>query len=307
MRRSTARTIPPRRRCARITWRRRSGRGNWLWQSGDARVGVRRRDAACLAETEIPEYRGDSGHINGRYDMSLWIRGVWLVLGLALAAIGSAAPAGCAGTGAGTGAAAGDPAASEAAKGFVRLDNGKNLDGWVGVVDGYMVNKEGNIQCRPGRGGNLMTRGEYGDFELRFEFRLPPGGNNGIGVRAPVEGDAAYLGMEIQVLDDAAPQYANLHPYQYHGSIYGVVPARRGYLRPTGEWNSERILANGPHIEVWLNGTKITDADLSKISTTPDGRQHPGLHNAKGHVGFLGHNHPVEFRNVRIREIASGL
>jgi len=214
--------------------------------------------------------------------------------------VGAAGFAGCAGPGAGT------QPSNEAAQGFVRLDNGKDLQGWRGAVDGYMVNKDGNIQCKPGSGGNLMTRGEYSDFELRFEFKLPPAGNNGIGVRAPVNGDAAYLGMEIQVLDDSAAAYANLHPYQFHGSIYGVVPAQRGSLRPVGEWNNERILAVGPRIQVWVNGMQILDADLSKISKTPDGREHPGLHNAKGHVGFLGHHDPVEFRNVRIREITNG-
>ncbi len=126
-----------------------------------------------------------------------------------------------------------------------------------------------------------------------------------MGIRAPLEGNPSYNGMEIQILDDGDPAYKDIEPYQAHGSIYGVVPAKRGFLKPAGQWNEEEILADGPHIKVTLNGAVITEADLSKIDKTPDHRDHPGLHNAKGHIVWLGHEKdPVAFRNVRIKESA---
>jgi hypothetical protein len=188
----------------------------------------------------------------------------------------------------------------EAKDGFVSLFDGKTLDAWQGAVAGYVI-EDGAMVCKPG--GNVYTKKEYANFVLRFEFKLPPAGNNGVGVRAPTQGDAAYAGMEIQILDSEHPKYKDLHDYQYHGSIYGVVPAKRGFLKPTGEWNSEEIVADGSHIKVTLNGTVITDADISKIDKTADGKEHPGLHNAKGYIGWLGHGDPVAFRHVRIKEL----
>ncbi len=194
---------------------------------------------------------------------------------------------------------------SEKEDGFVPLFNGADLSGWTGDTKGYAA-ENGKIVIDPERGsGNLYTEKEYADFVLRFEFKLTPAANNGIGIRAPLEGDAAYVGMEIQILEDGSPVYWNLHPYQYHGSIYGVVPARRGILRPIGEWNTEEITAAGRRITVRVNGTTIVDADIDKASAggTIDGRDHPGLKRQTGHIGFLGHGSIVEFRNIRIREI----
>ncbi len=190
----------------------------------------------------------------------------------------------------------------EKEEGFVSLFDGKTLDGWQGDTKGYVV-ENGVLVCKPG--GNLYTKKEYADFIFRFEFKLPPGGNNGVGIRTPIGKNAAYHGMEIQILDDTAPQYKNLQPYQFHGSIYGVVPAKRGHLKPTGEWNCEEIYAKGSHIRVTLNGVVIVDADLSKIdpNNTMDHQPHPGLHNPKGYIGFLGHGDRVEFRNIRIKEL----
>lgn len=186
--------------------------------------------------------------------------------------------------------------------GWKSLFNGNDLTGWIGATDNYEVH-EGAIGCRPGKGGNLYTKDEYGDFVFRFEFQLPPGGNNGIGIRAPRQGDAAYAGMEIQVLDNTAKKFATLKPWQYHGSIYGLVSAHRGYLRPVGEWNHEEIRAVGSRITVTLNGTVIVDADVAKIEKPVSGREHPGRFRAKGHIGFCGHNDAVRFRNVVIREL----
>ena len=142
--------------------------------------------------------------------------------------------------------------AAESEPGFVNLFDGKSLSGWklVGKQgDGYGV-KDGVIYCAKGGGGKLLTEKEYANFIFRFEFKLEPGSNNGLGIRAPYEGDAAYTGMELQILDDSAAQYAKLRPAQYHGSIYDVVPAKRGALKKPGEWNEETVLAVGRHIKV---------------------------------------------------------
>ena len=167
----------------------------------------------------------------------------------------------------------------EKKEGFNVLFDGTNMHEWTGNTTEYIL-EDGNIVVRPEHGehGNLFTKNEYGDFVYRFEFQLTPGANNGIGIRAPLEGDAAYVGMEIQVLDNDAPIYKDLHVYQYHGSVYGVIPAKRGYLKPVGEWNSEEITAKGNKIKVVLNGTVILDGDIAEASKngTMDGKDHPG-------------------------------
>ena len=186
---------------------------------------------------------------------------------------------------------------------FVALFDGTTLKGWVGDTTGYTV-ESGAIICQP-KGTTLLTEGVYGDFELRLEFQLSPGANNGIGIRAPRDKDAAYEGMELQVLDNSAEQYKSLKPWQYHGSIYGVVPAKREFLKPVGEWNTQTIIAKGGHIQVILNGTVIVDADITEAAKTGtvDGKDHPGLRRQSGHIGFLGHGDRVAYRNIRIKEL----
>ncbi|MGI9137708.1 MAG: 3-keto-disaccharide hydrolase [Sediminibacterium sp.] len=196
----------------------------------------------------------------------------------------------------------------EKQEGFVQLFDGTNMDNWIGNFSGYL-SKDGAIEVNPNSkgGGNLYTKEEYSDFVYRFEFQLTPGANNGIGIHAPLEGDAAYVGMEIQVLDSEHPMYANLKPYQYHGSVYGIVPAKRGFLKPTGEWNQEEIMIQGSKIKVTLNGTVITEADLKEATKngTMDHNEHPGLKNTTGHIGFLGHGDVVRFKNIRIKKLAN--
>ncbi len=190
--------------------------------------------------------------------------------------------------------------------GFKALFNGVDLSGWTGNKTDYKV-INGEIVVKPENGGhgNLFTEKEYADFNYRFEFKLTPGANNGIGIRAPLEGDAAYEGMELQVLDNTAAVYANLEPYQYHGSVYGVISAKRGFLKPVGEWNSEEVIVKGKRVKVILNGEVIVDGDIAEASEmgTLDGKEHPGLKRTKGHIGFLGHGSVVYFRNIRIKEL----
>ena len=195
----------------------------------------------------------------------------------------------------------------EKAEGFVALLNGRNLDNWTGNKESYVA-EDGMIVIRPdkGSGGNLYTEKEYSDFIFRFEFQLTPGANNGLGIRAPLTGDAAYVGMELQILDNTAPVYANLQPYQYHGSVYGVIPAKKGFLNPVGEWNYEEVIVQGTQIKVILNGTTIVDGDIAgpRDNGTMDHNEHPGLKNKSGHIGFLGHGSVVNFRNIRIKDLS---
>ena len=193
--------------------------------------------------------------------------------------------------------------AEAAEEGFHSLFDGKTLDGWQGSVNGYVV-EEGAIACKPKGGGNLYTKGEYGDFQLKFEFKLTPGANNGIGIRTPMKANAAYAGMEIQVLDNTAEKYSKLQPWQYHGSIYGVAAAKRGFLKPVGEWNQQEIICRGNQVTVILNGETIVDADIERASSpkTLDGKGHPGLKREKGFIAFCGHGSRVDFRNLRLKE-----
>jgi hypothetical protein len=194
--------------------------------------------------------------------------------------------------------------------GFVALFDGKTLAGWQGSKDGYAV-QDGAIVSQPKGSGNLETAKEYSDFHLKFEFKLTPGANNGIGIRVPTQGDgkkidAAYAGMEIQVLDDTSDKYAGkIKEYQHHGSVYGVVAAKQGFLKPVGQWNQEEIIAKGSHITVILNGETIVAADVAKASEngTIDGKEHPGLKRDSGHICFCGHGAEVWFRNLRIKEL----
>ncbi len=191
--------------------------------------------------------------------------------------------------------------------GFEPLFDGSSLFNWTGnTTDYYPVNGELVVDPKRGGKGNLYTKKEYGDFHMKFDFQLTPGANNGLGIRTPLEGDAAYVGMELQILDNTSPIYAKLQPYQYHGSVYGILAAKQGFLKPVGEWNEQEVIAEGNHIKVLLNGEVITDGDLVQAikDGTPDHREHPGLLNKTGHIGFLGHGSPLKFRNIRIKEIS---
>ncbi|MFT3705070.1 MAG: DUF1080 domain-containing protein [Agriterribacter sp.] len=196
---------------------------------------------------------------------------------------------------------------AEKKEGYKILFDGTNLHEWQGNKTAYTI-EDGNIAVYPKKGGsgNLYTNDEYSDFVYRFEFKLTPGANNGIGIRAPLTGDAAYVGMEIQVLDNEADMYKDLKPYQYHGSVYGIIPAKRGFLKPVGEWNEEEIEAKGNKIKVTLNGTVILDGDIAEATKdgTPDHNNHPGLMNKTGHIGFLGHGDILYFRNIRVKDLS---
>jgi hypothetical protein len=192
--------------------------------------------------------------------------------------------------------------AKHGAGGFRSIFNGRNLADWAGPVEQYEV-KGGVLRCKPRRGGTIYYNQEYTDFMARVEFKLPPGGNNGLAIRYPGHGDTAYVGMcELQILDDAAPQYArSLDPRQAHGSAYGMVAAQRGFLRPVGDWNFEEVTVKGSTIKVELNGTVILDTDLGKVKEFMGNSPHLGKDRTSGYFGFAGHHDPVEIRNVAIK------
>lgn len=194
----------------------------------------------------------------------------------------------------------------EESAGFKLLFNGKNLDNWIGnkvdyvAEDGLLV-----VSPREGAHGNLFTEKEYSDFIFRFEFQLTPGANNGLGIHAPLTGDAAYAGKELQILDNTADIYKDLQDYQYHGSVYGIIAAKRGFLKPIGEWNYQEVYVKGDDIKITLNGTVILEGNMKEASKngTADHKDHPGLLRNKGYIGFLGHGSELKFRNIRILEL----
>ena len=194
--------------------------------------------------------------------------------------------------------------ASKGGNDFKSAFNGKNFEGWAGPTNNYSVD-HGSIQCMKGKGGTIYVNDELSDFSARMEFKLPPGGNNGLAIRYPGSGDTAYVGMcELQVLDDSAKKYAKLHPAQYHGSAYGMAPAARGYQRPVGEWNFQEVTVDGSRIKVELNGTLILDADLANVEKPMyDLGKFKGRLRKSGYFGFAGHGDAVSFRNISIRNI----
>jgi hypothetical protein len=189
-------------------------------------------------------------------------------------------------------------------EGYQPLFNGKDLTGWKVMKGGKMEAwgaADGNLFTSGSGGAWLLTEKEYGDFELILEFKLPENGNSGVGLRSPAEGDPAYVGMEIQVLDDNGPAYKSLKPTQYTGSIYDVVGAKRGSIKPAGEWNSMKIVCKGKMVSVELNGTKIVDANLEDHKDRLD--KHPGLARDKGFIGLQNHSTKVEYRRIYIKPL----
>ena len=181
---------------------------------------------------------------------------------------------------------------------FTSIFNGKDLSGWAGALKGHEV-VDGTLRCRRKDFGNIQTEEQYSDFIVRMEFKLSPGGNNGLLIRTPDTKPAHTRDtLEIQILDDGHIMHKQLAPSQYHGSAYGINPAHRGFLRPVGQWNRQELIVIGDHIQVILNGYTILDTHLKE--SAPD---HPAATTKRGHFGLSGYSDPVAFRKIRIREI----
>jgi hypothetical protein len=188
-------------------------------------------------------------------------------------------------------------------EGFVSLFDGKSLTGWTtvgGKADNWAV-EDGLLVTRGDGGGWLSTDGIYGNFTLRLEYKLQEGGNSGVFIRSPRSGDPAYTGMEIQVLDNEADRYKSLQPYQYCGSVYGVIPADRGHTKPAGEWNSMEITANKLQMTIKINGHTVVDDNLRKHADAVE--KHPGMKRMDGYIGLQSHSEPVLFRNIQIKTL----
>jgi hypothetical protein len=177
----------------------------------------------------------------------------------------------------------------------VSLFNGKDLTGWKNAK--YIV-EDGVLICK---GGNLVTEKQYTNYVFEMDFLLPPGGNNGLGIHYPGKGGPSSSGMELQILDNKHPKYAKLVDSQYHGSLYKLKAAKRGHLKPAGEWNHQKVTVNGPSVIVELNGVVILDANLDEINKQKP--KHKGAKRRSGHICFCGHGAPVKFKNITIKEL----
>jgi hypothetical protein len=192
-------------------------------------------------------------------------------------------------------------AADEVPAGYVALFNGKDLTGWkahAGKVEGWGVDN-GVLYTTGTGGGWLMTEAEFADFEFRVDYKLPKMGNSGAAIRSPMQGDPAYTGMEIQMLDD--PNWKGLRPTQYNGSIYDVIAASKSTVKAAGEWNTMKIVAKGRKITIDVNGTEIVNTDLDEHKDKE--KKHPGLTRDKGHLGLQSHGTRVEYKNILVKKL----
>ena len=193
-----------------------------------------------------------------------------------------------------------------ASGGFEPIFDGHSLDGWTligGHGDGYLA-QDGKIVLPRGGGGNLFYEEELTDFVFRFEFLLEDGSNNGLCIRCPLtEKDTAYAGNELQIIDNNSERYKDIEPWQKHGSLYNVFPAKTGALKPAGEWNQEEVTVQGRTVKVVVNGQTILDVNMDDVTDAETIEKHPGLKRASGHIGFLGHNEPIRFRNLELKKL----
>ncbi len=178
-------------------------------------------------------------------------------------------------------------------KGFESLFNGKDLKGWVVMGSESWKVEDGVIVCTGQGGGWLRSEKEYGDFVLRMEYRISKGGNSGIFLRASLQGNPAYTGMEVQILDDHGREPATWTT----GAIYDVVAPKKNMSRPAGEWNQVEIICSGPWVIVWINGEEIVRVSMD---------ENPKLKGRlrKGFIGLQNHGNRVEFRNIRIKPLS---
>jgi hypothetical protein len=206
----------------------------------------------------------------------------------------------------------------EKAAGWQLLFNGKDLTGWRAfktpegggtIGEGWTV-ENGLLWKRAGvKGGDIITGQQFDDFELAWEWRIDPGGNNGVKYLV-TEARPEAPGHEYQMLDDTFEKWVKKPAKDHTAAFYQVLPPvkDKGY-KPAGEWNQSRILVKGNHVEHWLNGKKALEYELggeplkaaiaeSKFKKYPDFGQ-----KIKGHIMLTDHIDAVWLRNIRIREI----
>jgi hypothetical protein len=199
---------------------------------------------------------------------------------------------------------------AEKAAGWRLLFDGTSTAGWrqygkQAMSEGWKA-QDGAL-TRVGAGGDIITSDEFANFELSLEWKIEPGGNSGIFYRASEDSDEIYWNApEMQVLDDAK------HPDGQNrltsaGALYDLYPAPAGVVKPANEWNAVRIVANGKHVEQWLNGKKVVEYDVgsrdwdSKIAGSKFAPHKKFGKNETGHIGLQDHGNIVAFRNIKIR------
>ncbi len=176
--------------------------------------------------------------------------------------------------------------------------DGSSLDGWVGGGGDAAACWEihdGLLQCTGASGPWLRSAGQHGDFNLRLQYKLREGGNSGVYVRVPEDGrhHGAGAGLEVQILDDAAPRYGDLKPYQFSGSLYAIAAAAPGSARPAGQWNSLEINCRGTHYRVVQNGQVVIDTTDAMYPDLGERLQ-------RGYLGLQNHSETVWFRQIRL-------
>jgi hypothetical protein len=183
-------------------------------------------------------------------------------------------------------------AAQKAEEGFVPLFNGKDLTGWHVMGTPAWKVEDGVLVCTGEGSGWLRSDKQYENFVLRLEFRISKGGNSGIFIRSALEGNPAFTGMEVQILDDHGRQPT---PHTT-GAIYDAVAPKKNMSKPAGEWNFVEIICSGPWVVVAMNGEEIVRVNMD---------EHPKLKDRlrKGYIGLQNHGSRVEFRNIRIKEL----
>jgi hypothetical protein len=204
--------------------------------------------------------------------------------------------------------------------GWEALFDGTGLARWRGFrrpdVPGSWSVQDGTLAFRPSadqaQRGDIVTRDQYGDFELELEWKISEGGNSGIIYRATEDEPQPWrTGPEMQVLDDARHSDGKI-PSHRAGALYDLVVPPEGVTRPVGEWNRARIVVRGNRIQQWLNGTQTADVEIgsedwNRRMAQSKFREMPAFATKRaGHVVLQDHSDPVWYRNIRIRRLDTG-
>ena len=201
---------------------------------------------------------------------------------------------------------------TDSGSGWRTLFDGTSTDAWRGFQKDELPagwRSDDGALTRVAEGGDIITKEQFGDFELELEWKVAPRGNSGIMYRVTEADSATYrTGPEYQVLDDAG------HPDGQNrltsaGSAYGFYAAPAGVVKPAGEWNTTRIVARGNRIEHWLNGTRVVEYEIgspeweAKLKASKFDAWKGYGRSARGHIALQDHGDRVAYRNIRIREL----
>lgn len=204
----------------------------------------------------------------------------------------------------------------EKAEGWKLLFDGKTTRGWhtfkkeTFPAKGWVV-EDGWLHCLGQHGGDIVSDGEYDQFELSWEWKLEPGGNSGVKYFV-LDSRKAALGHEYQMLDDDLnPDGKLAHGKRVTAAFYDVLkPAVKPPTKPMGEINQSRIVVRGNHVEHWLNGVKVLEYECGspeiKAAVADSKFKHtPGFGDrGKGHILLQDHESNVWFRNIKIRDLS---